>query len=319
METERETWDRYRSPDRGTKVLRARGVDGDQPLKAHIAEGTGTLGSDRRRNPREVDIPKRSDGRRMTREEPRICQVSMESQVGLEEREGPRNQRPKGIGGANRHENTRSNGMTTPDAEHSKRVRTRTGIQRWGDDITATRARDSEKSPIRKTEPSNERSESRGRKPRRTQEQDLANDAEDSQGGEQREDEEVNGAKGGSRGDINTRKNRGARRRERTDGVMKNTTDTFNKKLLIETRRIRGTTKEILHMTDMWSRLTISVVIDRSTPDDLVGVIQERWDTKDDHEQRQWQNHNGRGSDDNDVHGSRVRGTNDVDEKTSTS
>ena len=68
------------------------------------------------------------------------------------------------------------------------------------------------------------------------------------------------------------RKNSGARRRERTDGVMKNTTDTFNKKLLIETRRIRGTTKEILHMTDMWSRLTISVVIDRCMGVEYVGL-----------------------------------------------
>ena len=58
---------------------------------------------------------------------------------------------------------------------------------------------------------------------------------------------------------------------------MKNTTNTFNEKLLIETRRIKESMQEVLHMTDMWSRLTKSAITERTTPDVLAETIRELW------------------------------------------
>ena len=65
---------------------------------------------------------------------------------------------------------------------------------------------------------------------------------------------------------------------EREEAV-KTIIDTFNEKLLIETRRIEGSLKEVLHMTDMWSRLTI-LFMERTTPDVLAKTIRELWTTE---------------------------------------
>ena len=74
-----------------------------------------------------------------------------------------------------------------------------------------------------------------------------------------------------------TGRNKKFGKREKSDVGVKITTDTFNEKLLIETRRIERSMKEVLHMTDMWSRLTISAITERTTPDVLAETIRELW------------------------------------------
>ena len=49
----------------------------------------------------------------------------------------------------------------------------------------------------------------------------------------------------------------------------------FNEKVAIDLKQWRG--KHILHMVDMWSRLTILVIIERKKPREVIDMIIERW------------------------------------------